>query len=174
MTSGENPMSATRLTPATRQPNPMMEAMTDGMSTFGRVVSIGVMKNAAVQMMAAMATMANSAKITRQENAPISRPDRVGPITGANMMTRPATPLAAPIFIGGNTRMMAAYMVGSTMPVPTPWMMRPASTSGKIGATADSIEPARKQASATSTRVFALTHLSRKPTHGSTTPMASM
>ena len=70
--------------------------------------------------------------------------------------------------------MMAAYMVGSTMPVPTPWMIRPASTSAKAGDTADITEPTKKQASATSTRVFALIHLSRKPTHGSTTPMASM
>ena len=167
-------MSATRLTPATRQPKPITEAMTERMSTFGRVVSIGVTKKAAVQMIATTATTANSTKMARQEKAPIRMPDRVGPITGANMMTRPATPLAAPIMNGGNTRMIAAYMVGSTMPVPMPWMIRPASTSANTGANADSTEPIAKQISANSTSVFALTHLSRKPTHGRTTPMASM
>lgn len=167
-------MSATRLTPATRQPNPITDASTDKASTFGRVVSIGVTNVAAVQAMATTATTANSMKIARQEKAPMIRPAKVGPITGANMTTRPATPLAAPIFCGGNTRMMAAYMVGNTMPVPMPWMIRPASTSANAGATAESKEPTRKQESATSTRVFALTHLSRKPTHGNTMPMASM
>ena len=101
-------------------------------------------------------------------------PDRVGPITGANMITRPATPLAAPIMNGGNTRMIAAYMVGSTMPVPMPWMILPASTSANTGAHADSAEPTAKQTNANSTSVLALIHLSRNPTHGSTTPMASM
>ena len=119
-TSAEKPISATRLTPATRQPKPITDATTDRMSTFGRVVSIGVTKKAAVHTMATSATTANSTKIARQENAPIRMPDRVGPITGANMITRPATPLAAPIMNGGNTRMIAAYMVGSTMPVPMP------------------------------------------------------
>lgn len=152
----------------------MTELMTDNASTFGRVVSIGVTKNAAVQTMATAATTANSTKIARQENAPISTPARVGPMTGANMMTRPATPLAAPICCGGNTRIIAAYIVGSTTPVPTPCRMRPNSNSANVGAAAEITAPIRKQPRATITRVLALTHLSRKPTHGSTMPMASM
>ena len=82
----------------------------DRISTAGRVHSIGVTKNAAIQTMAMTATTANSAKIARQLNAPISAPPTVGPMTGANLTTRPATPLAAPILYGGNTRMIDAYM----------------------------------------------------------------
>ena len=120
------------------------------------------------------ATTANSAKIARQLRAPISAPARVGPMTGANMITRPATPLAAPILCGGKTRMMAAYMVGSTMPVLMPCTIRPASSTGKPVATVHTKAPTRKQVSANSTSVLALIHLSMKPTHGSTTPMASI
>ena len=119
-------------------------------------------------------TTANSAKIARQLSAPISAPARVGPMTGANMTTSPATPLAAPMLRGGKTRMIAAYMVGSTMPVLTPCTMRPASSTGKLAAAVHTTAPTRKQANANSTRVLALTYLSRKPAHGSTTPMASI
>ena len=146
----------------------------DSTSIAGRMRSIGVTKNAAVQTMAMTATMANNAKIARQLNAPISAPARVGPMTGANMITSPATPLAAPILCGGNTRMIAAYMVGSTMPVLMPCTIRPASSTGKLVATVHTSAPTRKHVSANSTSVLALIHLSRKPTHGSTTPMASM
>ena len=167
-------MSLIRLTPATRQPKPNAEAMMDRISTAGRVHSIEVTKNAAIQTMAMTATTANSAKIARQLNAPISAPARVGPMTGANMTTRPATPLAAPILYGGNTRMIDAYMVGSTMPVLMPCTIRSASSTGKLVATVHTKAPTRKQASANSTSVLALIHLSMQPTHGSTTPMASM
>lgn len=70
--------------------------------------------------------------------------------------------------------MMAAYMVGSTMPVLMPCTIRPASSTGKPVATVHTKAPTRKQVSANSTSVLALIHLSMKPTHGSTTPMASI
>ncbi len=174
MTTPEAPISDTRLTPATRQPNPMTDATTEMTSMRGRVVSMGVTKNTAVHAMAATDTTANSAKMARQENMPMSRPARVGPITGANMMTSPATPLAAPIWAGGKTRMIAAYIEGSTMPVPTPCRMRPASTRANTGEAAETTAPTRKQQSATITRVLAFTHLSSNPTQGSTMPMASI
>lgn len=62
-----------------------------------------------------------------------------GPIAGANKITSVRIPVIVPRFCGGIKVNITFITSGSIKPVPEPWMIRPARTSGKTGAI-----PARK------------------------------
>lgn len=113
-------------------------------------------------------------KIHRQERAPTRKPAKVGPMAGANMMTRAVTPMAAPSLWGGMTSMTMANIIGRMRPVPIPWMARPVKARGKEGAKPEMRAPRRKAPKATRVRLLVLNHFMRMLEKGRTMPMTSI
>jgi hypothetical protein len=52
------------------------------------------------------------------DSPPTTKPEMVGPINGANMMTSPNNLIAPPRCLGGYLIMMAFIVSGFSMPVP--------------------------------------------------------
>lgn len=113
-------------------------------------------------------------KTQRQPSAAIRMPESVGPTTGATMMTRAVVPIAAPILCGGTTSMTIANMIGSTMPVPMPWMQRPTRAPAKVDEKPLISAPTAKAPKANRVSLRAGNHLVSRLEKGRTRPMTSM
>ena len=79
----------------------------------------------------------------RQDATVPMMPPRIGPRAGAVPRTRAPTPINAPIFERGERVRMIVNIRGVTIPVPMPWIRRPANRSGYVGARAATSAPVK-------------------------------
>ena len=64
--------------------------------------------------------ISNDQKIQRQESLARIKPVKVGPIAGANMITKAQMPIMLPIFLGGKICITIVNISGRIKPVPIP------------------------------------------------------
>lgn len=92
------------------------------------------------------ATSGTSTQNTARQLRTLTRkPPSDGPMAGAVEVMKLAIPIISPMFLRGTCSKMMLNMRGSATPVPTPCTKRPASSTGKTGASAAVSVPARKQ-----------------------------
>ena len=97
-TSGAcQPKSEAKLTPITRQAKPIIDSNKDSKSIFGLVIFPTFGKPVMANPKAITKNGINNQKIHCQDNLPKIIPVMVGPIAGANIMTKAQTPIALPI-----------------------------------------------------------------------------
>ena len=76
-------------------------------------------------------------KIQCQFKCSNTSPENVGPIAGANMMTSPIVPIAAPRLCGGKMTRIVLNISGSSSPVPKACTILAAKRNGKDGRRSD-------------------------------------
>ena len=114
-----------------------------------------------------------STKIQCQLRALTIAPETVGPSAGPTEMTIEFRPMMAPRLCGGTSVSVVVISSGSTMAVPTAWMIRAMSSRAKLEAKTASTVPARKLASAKMNRLRVVKRWSRNPVVGITTETVS-
>ena len=101
-------------------------------------------------MAASTSTTAVSALIPKnmmcQSAVSTTMPPTVGPMAGANAMTRPKMPMAAPRFSTGKLTRSTVMDMGMRMPAPMACTRRPARSTGKFGVRPHMSAPTRNSA----------------------------
>ncbi|MNI49855.1 hypothetical protein D3C73_1044900 [compost metagenome] len=124
------------LNPYTMPPNPKEDSTIDSASIFGLVTSETFCMNLIPQSRAITRNGSDSQKIQCQLRLEISSPAMVGPIAGATIITRPISPIAAPLFSGGMITRIVLNISGRSSAVPTACTTRASSRNSKLGALA--------------------------------------
>ncbi|MNE42223.1 hypothetical protein D3C80_1363350 [compost metagenome] len=106
------------LKPYTMPPKPNEESTMESASIFGLVTSDTFCINRIPLINAMTRKGSDSQKIQCQLKFEIRRPAIVGPIAGATIMTRPMSPIAAPLFSGGMMTRIVLNISGRSSAVP--------------------------------------------------------
>ena len=133
-----------KLIPKTIKPKLIVERAIANQSTFGLVTSNTLVKFFSIMNKPINRKMMNDQKIYLHDNAPKIIPEIVGPIAGANIITRAAIPRAAPSLSGGKILIAIENISGKIIPVAIPWIILPAKSIGKFIANAEIAEPTMK------------------------------
>src|SRR5699024_901703 len=102
------------------------------------------------------------------------KPETVGPSAGATEITIEMMPITAPRRSVGTTVRVTVISSGMIRAVPIAWMTRAVNRTAKVGASAATKVPTRKNNSAVTKMVLVLKRSSRYPVVGITTAMVSM
>ncbi|SPB31061.1 hypothetical protein MAJHIDBO_01381 [Propionibacterium freudenreichii subsp. shermanii] len=95
------PKDPAELMANTKSPRPMVDRATEATSTCGRVIGCTLRRNATETTSDSATSGSISQKIHCQPIVCTTSPDTVGLIAGANMSTRPTSPMALPRRSGG-------------------------------------------------------------------------
>ena len=146
--ASENPYSI--------EPKPMVEVVMERMSNFWLLVgkTLFIKKKASTKTNTQIGMIIP--KSSRHDQLSTIQPERVGPKAGANPITIPTDPMAAPRFSGGKMDNMIVWSKGIVTPTPRAWMSRPVSNEPKSGAMKDKIVPIKKV-------VMAVRYIMREP-----------
>ena len=101
-------------------------------------------------------------------------PESVGPIAGANMITSPILPIAAPLFSGGYRRRIVFINTGIINPVPAACNKRPINNIENPGAIALTSVPKVKTTIAPMNTCLVVNHCTNKAEAGISTATTSM
>ena len=148
--------------------------MIESRSMWGRVGWPMFSKAVTARHKAMTKKISNDQKIQRQESLARIKPVKVGPIAGANMITKAQMPIMLPIFFGGKICITIVNISGRIRPVPIPWIIRPANRTAKLGASAEIAAPIIKSSRAKITIWRVVNHLAIKLDSGKTIPITSM
>lgn len=116
----------------------------------------------------------NVKKMSRHEPAAKIKPVKVGPIAGANMITKARTPLTVPNLFGGKINIAIVNIKGKMIPVPIPWIILPIKTIGKLTPNPEISEPTIKAPRPNKTNFLVANHLVSKLESGRTIPITSI
>ena len=109
-----------KLIPKTIKPKLIVDKAIANQSTFGLVTSKTLVKFFSIMNKPINRKMMNDQKIYLHDNAPKMIPEIVGPIAGANMITKAAIPKAAPNLSGGKILIAIENISGKIIPVAIP------------------------------------------------------
>ena len=116
----------------------------------------------------------NDQKTQRQLLIPKINPVKVGPIAGANIITKAHIPMTAPIFWGGKISNATVNMSGRISPVPIPWIIGPINTIRNPFPIAETMAPNVKAHRPKITICRVVNHFVSKLDSGKTTPITNM
>lgn len=95
-------------------------------------------------------------------------------MAGANIMTKAQIPRTAPSFCGGKICIATANINGKIKPVPIPWIIRPARTTGNPVAHAEITDPEIKAHKPKTTIWRLVNHLEIKLESGKIIPIINI
>src|SRR5699024_10213781 len=167
-------LSPTELKPKTIPPKPSVEYRIDNQSIFGFVTSETLIKCLYAKNIENKANGITVINKNRQPKYSTITADNVGPIAGANMMTKPTTPMTVPRRCGGNTSKNVLKIIGINNPVPIAWNIRPASSTEKVGALAQMSVPIVKTVMVAKNICLVVNHCKKTADIGTTIPITSI
>lgn len=122
--------------PYNKLTRPHVESATESASNFVRRNSPNGFSSHTASSTITAVSPVTMPKMARQPTVSTSTPESDGPMVGANPMISPTMPMADPRFSRGIISSTMLNTIGMTNPVAAACMMRPASSTGNIGASA--------------------------------------
>lgn len=114
------PISLAKLAPAIKPEKAKIDKMIEMKSTFGLVIWPTFAKLNKPMTKAITKNRTNVKKMSRQVPTAKINPVKVGPIAGANIITKARTPLTVPNLLGGKINIAIVNINGKMIPVPIP------------------------------------------------------
>ena len=154
--------------------SPTLTSTTEGASAFGCVNALKFLMIATVHAKATAVITANTANSICQPATLSSTPPAMGPKAGPSSVTALTMPMYVPSLPCGATSSVRFIPIGTTIPVPSAWTMRAASSMGKFTAANPISVPASSKTRAAMFNGRVGISRYRKPVTGTVTAATSM
>ncbi|MNC14357.1 hypothetical protein D3C75_621330 [compost metagenome] len=168
-----SPWPPALLKPYTMPPKPSVDKMMDKTSILGLVSLEMLGRNSNPLTKEMMKNGSEIQKIQCQLKFARISPAMLGPLAGANIITRPISPMAAPRFSTGKMTNIVLNINGNNNAVPTACRTRATSRISKVGAKAATIVPAIEKIKEVVNSCRVVNHCSSNPDTGTRIPSTS-